>query len=150
MKPSRLLFAAALSALAACSSLSHQLVPLPAQDVPLSRPDLTRIYIVRDDAFGLQNRDIKVLEQDKEIGSLTRGTYLCWERPGGRTLARAFYGTLDPGRSENEGLGDLDCDAGHVYWFNVTLERDTSKPVFTPLSEKDGKRLVAERKPAAD
>jgi hypothetical protein len=133
----------------ACSAPAHQLVPFPSQDVHLTRPDLTRIYFVREDLVGLQSNTLHVFDGDTDIGDLNSGTYLCWERAPGRKLGHVDYGALDPGRGKIEGLIDLDCAAGHVYYFNVTVGRESGKPAIQALEPAEGMRLVAERKPAA-
>ena len=73
-----------------CAS-SQQRVALPSQDVVVTRADLTRIYMVRQEGGELSNRAIRVIDGDTEIGALTLGTYLCWERGPGRTVGRVFY-----------------------------------------------------------
>jgi hypothetical protein len=149
MKLPRIFVCALLALAPACAASSKQLVPMPRQDLELSRPDYTRIYFVReDDGFTIQHKEVRVFESDKEIGTLNINTFLCWERPGGRTLARAWYTAIDPGRGNLEGLADLDCAAGHVYWFNVTVGHEDGKPAITALDPKEGKRLVEKRSPA--
>jgi hypothetical protein len=148
MSPSRILALAFALIPAACSSTSEQRVPLPDQTVTVTRPELTRIYFVREDHIGLQFREIKVLDGETEIGLLTPDTFLCWERPGGRTLGRAFYETADRTRGRVEGVADLNCAAGQAYYFNVTVGRDEGQPSVSPLDVEEGRRLVAARKPA--
>jgi hypothetical protein len=148
MNSPRFLAFVILTLLTACAATSKQLVPFPRQDVEVTRPDYTRIYFLREDGITIQHKEVRVFESDKEIGTLNINTYLCWERPGGRTLARAWYTAIDPGRGNLEGLGDLDCAAGHVYYFNVTVGREDGKPSIAPLDPEEGKRLVAKRTPA--
>jgi hypothetical protein len=133
---------------AGCAASSHQKVPLPPQDVTVTRPDLARIYFVREDPNILHKGGIVVLDGEKEIGTLTNGTYLCWERGGGRTLGRAFYGGADPSKGHVDGVVDLDCPAGSAYYFKVMVDREGGKPVIVPLAPGEGQRLVAERSPA--
>jgi len=133
----------------ACRSAAEQQVPLPPQDVVVSSPDVTRIYFVRDERAGMQPRPVKVFDGDRPIGDLTTDTFLCWERPGGRTLGRARYEAVDFRRGEIEGLGDLDCASGRAYYFNVTVDYEQGKPSIQPLDPEDGRKLVASRKPAA-
>jgi hypothetical protein len=133
---------------AACAGTSEQRVPFPSQDVTTTSPDVTRIYFLRDGGPVLQNRPIKVLENDREIGELTSGTYLCWERAPGRMVARAFYESLDPGRGKLEGIGDLNCHAGRAHYFNVTIAREWAKPTVTEIDPEEGRKLIAQRKPA--
>lgn len=137
-----------LALAAACRSVPEQKVPLPAQDVIVTRPDLTRIYFVREDTVGLHYKPIEVLDGDTEIGELTPGTFLCWERAPGRTLGRAFYKSIDPSKGQIEGVADLDCTAGRAFYFNVKVDREGGKPVVVLLDPAEGKHLVASRTPA--
>jgi hypothetical protein len=134
--------------LAACAAAPSQRMPLPPQDVVVSSPELTRIYFLREGGEAIQARTIKVLEDDREVGELTSDTYLCWERRPGRTIARAFFEAFDPGRGQVEGVANLDCEAGRAHYYNVTLSRGAGKPTVTQLDPEEGRRLVAERKPA--
>ncbi|MFN0244172.1 MAG: hypothetical protein ACKVWV_14880 [Planctomycetota bacterium] len=135
---------------AGCAASSNQVVPFPPQDVALTRPDHTRIYFVRHDNAPLQKRALRVLEGDTEIGKLTAGTYLCWERPAGRTIARVFYEAVDPSRGNVDGIGDLDCAAGRVYFFNVEVGPEDGKPIISALTPDEGRELVARRKAAGE
>jgi hypothetical protein len=130
---------------AACRAPSAQYVPLPKQDVTVTSKDVTRIYFVRDETSGLRQSEIRVLDGSTEIGLLTTGTYLCWERPGGRTLTKAYYQAIDPLLGNIEGLYDMDCQAGRVYYFNVIIEREQGQPKIKPLGEREGRELVAHR-----
>jgi hypothetical protein len=135
---------------AACNASSHQQVPMPSQDVVVTRPDLTRIYIVREDMARGHKAPILVLDGELEIGKVTQGTYLCWERPGGRTVGRAFYQAMDPSKGNIEGVFVLDCAAGGAYFFNAAVDRDGGKPMVVPLDAKEGRELVAKRRPASE
>lgn len=145
------LFTVSFLLLAACTSEGGQRMPLPRQDVVVSSPDVTRIYFVRDERPGLQPRPVRILDGEREVGELTTDNFLCWERPGGRTLGHARYDAVDLARARGaiDGLGDLDCAAGRAYYFNVTVDYEQGKPSIHPLDPEDGKKLVASRKPAA-
>ena len=131
-----------------CSAPSHQRVPFPAQDVTVTRDDLTRIYFVREGWVGFKEENVKIQDGETEIGTLTSATYLCWERPGGRTVGWAYYDNLGATRGEDQGVADLDCAAGRAYYFKVTVAREGGKPEVHPLDPEEGRRLVAQRKPA--
>jgi len=147
MKLPRIFVCALLALAPACAASSKQLVPMPRQDLELSRPDYTRIYFVReDDGFTIQHKEVRVFESDKEIGTLNINTFLCWERKGGRTLGRAFYHAVDPSLGNLDGIGDLDCPAGSAYYFNITVRRSDGKPQFEKLSPEKGRELVGKRK----
>ena len=136
-------------ALAVACASSHQIVAFPSQDVAVTRAELTRIYVVREEGGGLSNRAIRVIDGDTEIGQLTLGTYLCWERAPGRTVGRVFYEAVDPSRGRLEGIADLNCGAGRAYYFNVTVDIQDGNPVVREIDPAEGRKLVADRKPAS-
>jgi hypothetical protein len=131
-----------------CASPSSQRVPLPPQDVTVSNPSVARIYFVRLEGAELHLSNILVFDGEKEIGALTADTFLCWERPGGRTLGRAVYNSRDPSKGQLEGIIDLDCPAGSVYYYGVNLNREWGRPEVSLLDPAEGKSQVAKRKPA--
>ena len=133
---------------AACKMPSEQRVPLPDQSLTVSRSDWTRIYFVRDDDTVVQNLPVRVTDQETEIGKLTEDTYLCWERPAGRTLGRVWYDAIDPSRGKLEGIVDLNCSAGRAFYFNVRIGKEDGRPIVTELGAEEGRQLVASRKPA--
>ncbi len=134
----------------ACAASSQQFVPLPDQSVTVTRGDLTRIYFVRDESTGVNRRELRIRDGSREIGVITTGTFLCWERTGGRSLGSASYEALDPTRGKLEGLVDLNCAPGQVYYFNVTVASDDGKPSIIALDSEQGRRLVAARRPATE
>lgn len=134
---------------ASCRAPAEQRVPFPAQDVTVSSDDVTRIYFMRGGYVGAQRKEIVVLDAEQEIGTLTPGTYLCWERAGGRTVGQAFYRSADPLRGQLEGIADLDCAAGQAYYYMVKVLRDDGKPEVELLAPEEGRKMVAERKPAS-
>ena len=138
-----------LATLAACRGPAHQHMALPAQDVVVTSPELARIYCVREEevgSTGLRTAAISVRDNDREVGQLNSGTFLCWERKGGRTLGRAFYHAVDPSLGNLDGIGDLDCPAGSAYYFNITVRRSDGKPQFEKLAPEQGRALVGKRK----
>ena len=139
----------ALAALFAGCASASQHVPMPAQDVTLTSPELARIYVVRDDKAALHTNDVVVYDGELVVGTLTGRTYLCWERVGGRTIGRADYDAVDPGKGRIAGVADLDCPAGHVYFFLVSVAREGGKPEFVAIDEAKGRALVADRSPAS-
>jgi hypothetical protein len=144
-----LLLLASLASFAACRGPASQGVPLPAQDVLVTSPDLARIYCVREEevgSTGLRTAAIEVHDGDRVIGELNSGTFLCWERKGGRTLGRGFYQAFDPSLGRLDGIADFDCPAGGAYYYNVTVRRSDGKPVFQLLKAEEGRALVAKRK----
>ena len=151
MKQARLLLAALLLlplASGCTTAPARQNVPFPSQSVEVTRGDLARIYFVRSGWVGIVEDEVRVFDGDTEIGGLTPSTFLCWERPGGRSVGRVTYDRSGPGRGELEGYTDLDCPAGSAYYFQVTVEREGGDPTVQPIDREEGRRLVAERKPA--
>ena len=134
--------------LAACKSASYQWLPLPPQDVELSRPDLARVYVLRDAQLRGKVRNVRVFQGPNEVGSIGAGSYLCWERRPGRSLVRLIYEgpVIDGG--EMEGVLDLQCAAGEVYYYVVKLNH-VGKPHAERVRQAEGVELVAGRSPAA-
>lgn len=126
----RILLFAALALLAAgCRGTgSYQARPLPPQDVEVSRPDLTRIYVMRDGQLRGRVRAVRVEDSDREIGALDQDEFLCWERAPGRTLLSFVYegGRIDGG--DLEGLYSLDATPGSVYYLTVHIDRLADDP----------------------
>jgi len=134
---------------AGCGSAPHQLVPFPAQDVAVTRADLTRIYVTREGWVGMGEQGVQVFDGDTDIGVVSDKTYLCWERPPGRTLGRVFY-YWGPQRGKLEGVADFNCAAGSAYYFKVTVDREGGKPEVQLLDPEEGRKVVAGRKPAGE
>ncbi|MBI5363864.1 MAG: hypothetical protein HZA53_11845 [Planctomycetes bacterium] len=149
MQRSSLALALALSFFsAACGSTAHQRVPMPDPKVEVTRADLARIYFVRESSVGLHRSEVVVFDGEREIGTLEKGTFLCWERAGGRTLGRAFYAAVDPSKGKVEGVVDLDCAAGKAHYFRVTVDREGGQPRVEALDAAEGRKRVAECAPA--
>jgi hypothetical protein len=135
-----------LLVLAGCSGPASQKSPLPNQDVVVSSPELTRIYCVREEpVVGFFSGEIRVLDGATEVGHLNKGTFLCWERKGGRTLGHATYESNMPTLGHLDGLVDFDCAAGKAYYFNISVRKQDGKPVVEKLSTEEGRALVAKR-----
>lgn len=143
----------------ACGAPSGQLVPMPAQDVELSRSELCRIYVIRSSQPMGALRVMRVFDGDTEIGSVDGGQYLCWERTPGRIVVRALYEgpTLDRGQQEE--MVDLRAEAGNVYYFTVELEKTSDmssqgekrgSPQLVPLARERGRELLADSSPVGD
>lgn len=133
---------------AGCVS-ARQRVPMPAQNVTVTRPDVARIYVVRDDTARLHKNDVVVYDGELEIGTVTSGTYLCWERAGGRTIGSAKYEAVDGAKGRIAGVADFDCAAGRAYYYLVSVAREGGKPELVPLADAEGRKLVAQRDPAS-
>lgn len=143
--PSLALLAVAL--VAACSSDGYQKLPIPAQDVRVSSPDVARIYVARDSLIG-SLYDMTVLDGQTEVGLISKDQYLCWERlPGKGIVTLRYHGPRIDG-GDIEGILPLECEAGEVYYYSVAIESSTKKPQGKRLDEKSGRALLAERDPA--
>lgn len=155
----KLLLAVLLAvAASSCAALtSEQLVPRPSQEVALSGPEVCRLYIARAAQTRGALRPVRVIEDEREIGVIRAGDYLCWERqPGQRILRLIFEGrTIDSGAVET--VVASDGVAGEVLYFQIGLgvgagEPDRvdnrDKPFVTMLSAEDGRALIADRSPA--
>lgn len=141
--------------LASCASSSHQLVPMPAQDVEITDGSVARIYFVRVAQPRGSARAVRVVDGKKEIGTIGLKDYLCWERNPGRSLVTVIFEGSVGERKELESLVDLQCSAGEVHYYGVTLRRltgeqqDAGKPQIERLSAEDGRALVSGRRPAS-
>lgn len=117
------LFALLLLCSTACRATDpYQSLPLPSQEVEVSRPDLARIYVMRSGQTRGALRSLRVEEADKEIGALGQDEFLCWERAPGRTLLTLNYEgpVIDGG--DVEGIHSLDAAPGAVYYLLVHLD----------------------------
>ena len=142
---------------AACSATSEQRVPLPSQDVELTRPELCRIYVFRSPQVMGTVRTLRVFDADTEIGCLAGDEYLCWERPAGRTLLRAVYEGPRIDRGEQEDVYDFTAVAGTVLHFVVGLRTESEhtaygkkrgSPLLQPVDATQGKEMLKGAKPA--
>ena len=126
-----LLSAAAALALLASScrgTSSYQSLPMPPQDVAVSRPDLARIYVMREGQARGRVRAVRVEDGDREIGALDQDEYLCWERAPGRTLLSFFYEGARIDGGDLEGIYSLDAAPGGVYYLTVHIDRLADAP----------------------
>jgi hypothetical protein len=137
-----------LTGLCACAGSGHQKVPMPAQNVAVSRADVCRIYVLRSSDARGSLRNIRVYDGDTEIGTIDSDEYLCWERPPGKSLVRLYYEGVGIGVGEQEGLLDHRGDAGQRYVYSIELSYPDRQPKWTLLSPQDANAILAERKPA--
>jgi hypothetical protein len=137
-----------LGLLTACAGSSYQKVPYPAQDVPVSRPDLSRIYLLRESSVRGVLQSIRVLDGDTEIGEIKSDDYLCWERPAGRSLVKLYYQGSSVWMGETEGLLDLRTEPGKRYVYSIGLTYPERKPETKLLSDKEAQEILASRSPA--
>ncbi|MBL8860755.1 MAG: hypothetical protein JNK02_01990 [Planctomycetes bacterium] len=148
MNLSRTLLALALvPALFACAGQSYQRVPRPDEGAAV-RSDATRIYVGRREQVAGSWRNVRVFDNDREIGLLHENEYLCWDRPARQGVARFIYEGLGFDQEAVEGFAELPAEAGGTVFLGITVERDTRHPTVVRIDEDEGRRALAKRKPA--
>lgn len=138
-------FAALL--LSACAASSYSRVPLPPQDVQLSNPKLARVYVLRDQQMVGSLRVVRVYQDEREIGAIDENHFLCWERPPGASLLKFMYEGPKIDGGDVEGLQQLECQAGQVYYYRVTIDPSSKRPVSELLDPERGREAVKELEP---
>ena len=109
------------------------------------RKDSTRIYIGRRDQAAGSWRNVRVYDNDREIGVLSDGEYLCWDRPVGQGAAHVIFDGLEGGV---EGFCELPAEAGGTVYIGVSIDADKRKPTAVRVTEEEGRAALAKRKPA--
>ncbi len=148
MLQARLLSAAASALLAAaCASVTTQSVPLP-DPASVVAADLCRVYVLREGELIGSLKDVRIYDGEREVGSLTEGGFLCWDRRAIRGVGRAVFAgyTLDGGPVES--VFDLPRQGGSTSWLVISLRSGDRKPQIQAVDEKHGRELVGARKPA--
>jgi hypothetical protein len=147
MRSLLVLAAALLSVLPACSGPSHQRVAMPAASSPVA-PNATRVYVGRRDQSAGSWRNVRVWDNDREIGVLHEGEYLCWDRPAGQGVARFVFEGLGFDQDAVESMCEIPDEGGATVYLGITIEREGRKPLITRLEESEGRAKLASRKPA--
>lgn len=137
----------AATCLGSCSSATYQKLPMPPQSVRVSNPNVARIYVARQSLLGTMF-DLRVTDVRTEVGKISKGEYLCWERPPGRGLIVLVYEGPKIDGGDIEGLLPIECEAGEVYYYSIEIDSAYSKPHGKLLGEKDGRAMIADREPA--
>jgi hypothetical protein len=131
----------------ACASSSWQGVPQPYPDDPLA-DGYARVVVVR--TFGVVGslRDVRIFDEQREIGVLRSNGWMCWDRPARRGVGRAEFDgyVLDRGSVEN--VFDMPREAGTTTWAVLTLRASDRKPMAEIVSPEEGRALIAGREPA--
>jgi hypothetical protein len=140
------LFVATL--LTACAADSYQNVPMPSQDVDVSSPSVARVYLLRMPQHLGTLRTVSVRDNDRQIGRISRSDYLCWERAPGRSVVTLTYEGADVDGGGNQGLIDLQVEAGEVCYYALTIDPSWRKPVVRMLDKEEAKRLLQDMTPA--
>jgi hypothetical protein len=121
---------------------------MPPQSLAVSRPDVCRIYVLRDSDVRGSLRSVHVFDADTEIGTIDEDEYLCWERAPGKTLVRLYYEGVGIGVGTQEGLLDFRGEAGQRYVYSIGLSYPDRKPEPVLLTGKEASETIASRKPA--
>jgi hypothetical protein len=135
------LLLACLALLTGCAAGSAQIVPMPSQETELADPSRCRVYVFRDEQPLGRSRVMRVHDQRVEIGTVSGGEYLCWERLPGRGIVRLQYEGPKIDRGELEALYDLQAEAGGVVYLSASL-RTTSEHSAMSLGEKRGSPVL--------
>ena len=121
---------------------------MPDQSVEITNQDMSRVYLVRPAQTYGKAMGVVIFDGQAEIGKVGTGSFLCWERPAGRTLMRAVYQPVEPQRAPQEGLLDLNTEPGRAYVCSVSIDHGTFEPKLVQLSWEEGKKLIQELDPA--
>src|SRR5215471_4523833 len=143
-----LLASAGLSAVAACSAPSSQLVPMPSQAVEVSSPTVSRIYVMRMPQVKGAFRDLRVKENEHEIGSIGSQSYVCWERAPGRSLVVVTYEGTAFSKDDRECMIDVQAEAGQTYYYGITVDEAWKKAVVQLLDRDEARKILHELDPA--
>jgi len=138
-----------LLAFGACSAPSSQFVPMPSQDVEVSSPAVSRIYVLRMPQVQGAFRDLRVKENEHEIGNIGGQSYVCWERPPGRSLVVVTYEGTVFEKDDRESMIDVQAEAGQAYYYGITVDEAWKKAVVQLLDRDEARKILHELDPAA-
>jgi hypothetical protein len=127
--------------LGACATPSVQNVPMPDQSKGIQDERMSRVYFLRPGQTYGKVAPVMVFDGETKIGKVGTGSFLCWERPAGRSLVRAVYKPVEP-RAANEGLYDLNTEPGGTYYCSVSLKHGTFEPEVVTLSTEEGEQML--------
>ena len=129
---------------AACAASSYQRIPVPRQDVEVTSPAVSRLYVLRLPEAKGYYRNVGVDEDMTEIGRIGNDEYLCWERPPGRTLLTL---TIEPvelaGGKPTQVFVDAKCEPGRAYYYAISVSAAWSKPEVRELEPTEARSLLA-------
>jgi hypothetical protein len=133
----------------ACSSTPPARVPLPPQDVEISSPHVSRIYVLDAPELTEGLHEVRVEADEQPVGVLENGSYLCWERePGSCLIAVKFEEMEPPESSEVTDWVDADLEAGQVYFYGLTLDQVWHRPKVRMLDRSEARAMLAHLTPA--
>ena len=135
---------------ASCKSPSVQSVPMPDQEASIEDSTMSRIYLMRTPQTFGRLRMMRGYENTHARGRIEQGRYLCWETNAGRKLISAVYERRPVDGGDIEGVLDLLCEAGQVYYVSVTLDATRmGHPQLSVLDESEGQSMLASQSPAS-
>lgn len=140
------LFASLLAlALSACAATTYQSVPIPSQDVAVSSPSVSRIYLLRTPGAKGFYRSVRVEDDDREIGRIGNDHFLCWERTPARTLLTLEIEPVElAGGKTSEVFVDAHCEPGQTYYYALTMEAAWDRPRVQQLGADEARALLAD------
>jgi hypothetical protein len=131
-----------------CAS-HHSKVALPPQDVETSSPNVARIYVLDDPKLSRGVHGVRVEADDKLIGVLDAGGYVCWERDPGQCLISVVFEKAAPlDSSDITDVVDVSLEKGDVYYYGLTLDPIWKRPKVRLLDRADAREMLAHLKPA--
>jgi hypothetical protein len=125
----------AILLLAGCASTT-QLVPLPDQTKTVDNPQSARIYVIRAYNFLGSAGSLWILDDHKHIGNIGVESYLCWERPAGKTTITSDASGFGGGQWKL----DLNLQSGSVYYLEQTIGMGDAR--ITLLDAEKGQELL--------
>jgi hypothetical protein len=137
-----------VSAFAACAGPSHQEVPMPDRESAVSAGS-TRIYVGRRDQTSGSWRNVRVFDNDREIGVLHDDEFLCWDRPAKRGVARIIFEGVGFDMDHVESMCELPAEPGGTVYLGITIDREGHKPLVERIEEKEAREALKKRSPAS-
>ncbi len=112
--------ACAVAFISGCAS-TQQFVALPNQTQSIEDSTKGRIYVFRQGLYGSGERT-RVRDGSLKIGYIGPDSFLCWERPPGKTtvFADVYFRYADTIVEMPE---ELDIEAGKVYYLRAALPK---------------------------
>jgi len=132
---------------ASCAGPSRQLAPMPDPKSAV-RADSTRIYVGRREQTAGSWRNVRVFDNDREIGVLGQDEYMCWDRPASRGAARFIFEGFGFDQKAVEGFCELPPEPGATVYLGITIDRAGHKPVIERVTDTVGHAAIKARKPA--
>ena len=120
---------------------------MPAENSAV-QSDSTRIYVGRRDQTSGSWQNVRVFDNDREIGVLHDDNYLCWDRRAQQGVARIIFEGLGFDEDAVESVCELPAEPGGTVYLGVTIIREGHKPKIERIDEKEARAALAKRTPA--